>query len=144
VTHRKAGKERQLAHRRGGRGSSINHSILSELKYREIHFEGCKKKSFALHSGCRKTCSDVYQHSGYFKIAMGKNYVDLPPVWLLVRPQQHGFDRWLFKFFVFQQRKYCNQETLFLIWPTQHVEESNDVTVLKMVYAPLKMFSIWD
>jgi hypothetical protein len=84
VTHRKAGKERQLAHRRGGRGSSINHSILSELKYREIHFEGCKKKSFAL-------------HSGYFKIAMGKNYVDLPPVWLLARQQQHGFDQWLFK-----------------------------------------------
>ncbi len=73
---------------------------------------------------------------------MGKNYVDLPPVWLLARPQQHDFDQWLFKFFVFQQRKYCSQETFFLICPTQHVEESNDVTVLKIVYAPLVMFSI--
>jgi hypothetical protein len=55
------------------------------------------KKSFTLHSGCRKTCSDKWQHSGYFRIAMGKNYVDLPPVWLLARQQQHGFDQWLFK-----------------------------------------------
>jgi hypothetical protein len=81
--HMKAGKERQLSHRRGGGGgdescdlkkvwSSINHSILFELKYCEIQFEGCKRESFALHSGCRKTWSDMCQRSGYIKIAMGK------------------------------------------------------------------------
>jgi hypothetical protein len=79
------GKRGNLLIGEGGRRSSINHSILSELKYCDIQFERYKKKSFAVHSGCRQTCSDLCQHSGCFKIAMVKNDVDLPPVWLLAR-----------------------------------------------------------